>query len=74
MVNIKTACAVMGITLCFGISTASWGAQPIQNVNDAAVVSVKPVGIEQVKNAIMIAGTSLGWQMAEVSLGLIQAR
>ena len=72
MLNIKTACAVMGFTLCCGISTASWGAQPIQNVNDAAVVSAKPVKIEQVKSAIMIAGTSLGWQMAEAGPGLIQ--
>ena len=72
MVNIKMACAVMGFALCFGISTASWGAQPIQNVNDAAIVSAKPVKIEQVKSTIMIAGTSLGWKMAEVSPGLIQ--
>lgn len=72
MINVKTACAVMGFALWFGISTSSWGAQPIQNVNDAAVVSAKPVKIEQVKSAIMIAGTSLGWQMAEISPGLIQ--
>lgn len=72
MINVKTVCAVMGLTLCLSMSTASWGAQPIQNVNDAAVVSAKPVKIEQVKSAIMIAGTSLGWQMAEISPGLIQ--
>ena len=72
MTNVKSACAVMGLTLCLSMSTASWGAQPIQNVNDAAVVSAKPVKIEQVKSAIMIAGTSLGWKMAEVSPGLVQ--
>ena len=72
MINIKSACAVMSLSLCLSMSTASWGAQPIQNVNDAAVVSANPVKLEQVKSAIMIAGTSLGWKMAEVSPGLIQ--
>ena len=62
----------MGLTLCLSMSTASWGAQPIQNVNDAAVVSAKPAKIDQVKSAIIIAGTSLGWQMAEAGPGRIQ--
>ena len=72
MLNIKMACVLVGLTLCLGVSTASRGAQPIQNVNDATVVSANPVRLEQVKSAIMIAGTSLGWKMAEVSPGLIQ--
>ena len=72
MLNIKPAFAVMCLTLCLGMSTASRGAQPIQNVNDAPVVSANPVQLQQVKPAIMIAGTSLGWKMAEVSPGLIQ--
>ena len=45
---------------------------PIQNVNDAAIVSANPVQAAQVKSAIMVAGTSLGWQMTEVRPGLIQ--
>ena len=66
----KTLCLALGL----GLSAASWswGGQPIQNVNDATVVSASPVQTSQVKSAIMIAGTSLGWQMAEVSPGLIQ--
>ncbi len=72
MLKIKTACAVVGLALYVGMSTVGWGAQPIQNVNDATVVSANPVKLEQVKSAIMIAGTSLGWKMAEVSPGLIQ--
>ncbi len=72
MLKIKTACALVGLALYVGMSTVGWGAQPIQNVNDATVVSANPVKLEQVKSAIMIAGTSLGWKMAEVSPGLIQ--
>ena len=62
------------LALWLGLSTAtwSWGGQPIQNVNDATVVSASPVQISQVKSAIMVAGTSLGWRMAEVNPGLIQ--
>ena len=64
----------MGLIVCLGASTASWGwgAQPIQNVNDAPIVSATPVPVAKVKTAIMVAGTSLGWKMAEVSPGLIQ--
>ena len=72
MHNINSAFATMGLALCLGASTASWSAQPIQNVNDASVVSSNPVQIAQVKTAIMVAGTSLGWKMDEVSPGLIQ--
>ena len=72
MRNVRSAFAIMGLALCLGASTASWGAQPIQNVNDAPIVSAKPVPAAQVKTAIMNAGTSLGWQMAEVSPGHIK--
>lgn len=71
MRNVRSAIAIMGLALCLGASTASWGA-PIQNVNDAPVVSAKPVPAAQVKTAIMSAGISLGWQMAAVSPGHIQ--
>jgi hypothetical protein len=62
----------MGLALCLFAPTASWGVRPIENVNDAPVVSANPVPATQVKTAIMAAGISLGWQMAEVSPGLIQ--
>ena len=74
MLNIKTMCVVTSLALSLAMPTVSWGwgGQPIQNVNDATVVGANPVKLEQVKSAIMIAGTSLGWKMAEVSPGLIQ--
>ena len=74
MRNINSAFATLGLALCLGASTASWGwgGQPIQNVNDAPIVSETPVQVARVKTAIMFAGTSLGWKMAEVGPGLIQ--
>ena len=74
MRNINSAFATLGLALCLGASTASWGwgGQPIQNVNDAPIVSETPVQVAQVKTAIMFAGTSLGWKMAVVGPGLIQ--
>ena len=74
MRKINSAFATLGLAVCLSASMASWGwgGQPIQNVNDAAIVSVKPLQVAQVKTAIMFAGTSLGWKMAEVSPGLIQ--
>ncbi len=74
MRKINSAFATLGLAVCLSASMASWGwgGQPIQNVNDAAIVSVKPLQVAQVKTAIMFAGTSLGWKMAEVGPGLIQ--
>ena len=51
---------------------AVWAVQPIQDVNDAPIVSSKPVQAAQVKAAILVAGTSLGWKMEEVSPGQIR--
>ena len=64
--------AKLALAVCLAASLASWGAQPIQNVNDAPIVGTNPVQLAQVKSAIMNAGTSLGWQMAELRPGLIE--
>lgn len=74
MRNVNSTFVTICLALCLGTSTASWGwgAQPIQNVNDATVVNANPVQAAQVKTAIMVAGTSLGWNMTEVRPGLIQ--
>lgn len=72
MRNVRSAFATVDLGRCLGASTASWGMQSIQNVNNAPIVSANPVPAAQVKTAIMNAGISLGWQMAEVRPGLIQ--
>ncbi len=67
--------AVVLLMLWLGASTPSWGwgGQPIQNVNDATIPSANPLKLAQVRTAILAAGISLGWTMAEVKPGLIQA-
>lgn len=72
MRDTKSAFTTLGLVLCLGVSMASWGVQPIQNVNDAPIISAKPVPATAVKTAIINAGTSLGWQMVEVKPGMIQ--
>jgi hypothetical protein len=49
---------------------------PVLNVTDAPVVvgSKKAVTAEQVKLAIVRAGTRLGWQMSDTQPGLIKAQ
>lgn len=74
MKSIVSAFAALLLVAGFGVSTASWGwgAQPIKNVEDAAIATTKPATKAQVKAAIVSAGVSLGWQMVEVSPGLIR--
>lgn len=72
MRNINLIFATVCLAVCFGVSSASWGGQPIQDVNDAPIVSASPMSVEKVKFSIMAAGTSLGWKMADVGPGRIQ--
>ena len=72
MRKINSVLTTFGLTLWLGASMAVWAVQPIQDVNDAPIVSSKPVQAAQVKAAILVAGTSLGWKMEEVSPGHIR--
>ncbi len=74
MKKINSAIAIAGLVLWLGSSTASWGwrSQPIQNVIDAPVTSTAPISVAKVKTSILVAGTELGWKMADISPGVIQ--
>ena len=74
MQKINSTFAMVGLALWLGASTASWGwgAQPIQNVIDAPVASTTPMPVAKVKTSILVAGTELGWKMAETGPGVIQ--
>ncbi len=60
---------IVMIGLLAGCRTAT-----IYNVNEATVVSStgNPLSLDQVRNAIVAAGTGLGWQMAPTETGHIQ--
>jgi hypothetical protein len=53
--------------LAVTIAVAGCNTMPIQNVDTAAITSSsgKPLTHEQVRSAIVRAGTSLGWQMKD---------
>ena len=70
--NCKRILAVLGVV----ILVAGCATRPIVNVTDQPVVTTagKQVTADQVRNAIVKAGTSLGWVMTPVSPGLVNAR
>jgi hypothetical protein len=70
--NCKRILAVLGVALLVAGCTT----RPIVNVTDQPVVTTagKQVTADQVRNAIVKAGNSLGWVMTPVSPGLVNAR
>ena len=69
--KLKIFLLAVAVGLLGGCRTA-----PIHNVSDTPVVVAagKSATMENVKMAIMRAGTQLGWQMTESEPGLINAR
>ena len=58
------------------LAVAGCSSRPIMNVTDQPVVvaSGKQLTAEQVRDAIVGAGTGLGWVMTPISPGLVSAR
>ena len=69
---LKSALMVMGVA--FFLALAGCVTKPIYSVNDAPVISAsgKSLDKSQVRTAIINAGVSLGWQVVEVSPGVLQ--
>jgi len=70
--NSRRILFVLGVALLLAGCTT----RPILNVTDQPVVTTagKPVSPDQVRNAIVKAGNSLGWVMTPVSPGLVNGR
>jgi hypothetical protein len=66
------------IVMAFGMALLVTGCntQPIVNVTDQPVVSTvsKQLTADQVRNAIVGAGSGLGWVMTPISPGLVSGR
>jgi hypothetical protein len=64
------------VAACAVICLAACTTRPIMNVADQPVVTAsgKPVTADQVRGAILAAGTGLGWVMTPVSPGLVSGR
>lgn len=69
--NVKQLLLIGSLAAIAGCSSV-----PIHNVNDASVVtgSGRPATVEQVRNAIVKAGTGLGWTMTAAGPGLLTGR
>ena len=65
------AIALAAATLVLGACTT----QPIYNVSDAAISTTSGKGLTQgqVRSAIITAGTSLGWRVADAGPGRLEA-
>ena len=64
------------VAACVVLLLAGCTSRPIVNVTDQPVVTAagKPLTADQVRNAIIAAGTGLGWVMTPVSPGLVSGR
>jgi hypothetical protein len=64
------------VAACVLLFLAGCTTRPIMNVTDQPVVAApgKQLTADQVRNAIVAAGTGLGWVMAPVSPGLVSGR
>src|SRR5450755_3562117 len=58
------------------LTVAACTTQPVMNVTDQPVVSIagKPLTPDQVRSAIVKAGTGLGWVLTPISPGLVSGR
>ena len=64
------------VAVCVVLLLAGCTTRPIMNVTDQPVVTAagKALTADQVRNAILAAGTNLGWVMTPVSPGLVSGR
>ena len=64
------------VAACVVLLLAGCTTRPIMNVTDQPVVTAagKPLTADQVRDAIVAAGTGLGWVMTPVSPGLVSGR
>ncbi len=64
------------LAACVVLLLAGCTSRPIMNVTDQPVVTAagKPLTADQVKGAVLAAGTGLGWVMTPVSPGLVNGR
>jgi hypothetical protein len=68
----KPAVMLLGVAVVLALGACK--TRPIYSINDAAVVSAtgKSLEMSQVRTAIINAGVPLGWQIVEISPGVLQ--
>ncbi len=67
---IKSGIWVLGIS--FVIALGACASKPILNINDAPISTGKSLQSSQVRQAIVTAGSALGWKIVDVKPGLLE--
>jgi len=67
---IKSAIIVLGISCAVALGACT--SKPIMNVKDAPIATTRPVQAAQVRQAIIAAGVSLGWQIVDARPGTLE--
>lgn len=67
---IKSGIIVLGVSLAVGLGACA--TKPIFNVNDTTIASGKTLQPSQVRQAIVTAGSALGWKIVDLKPGLLE--
>ncbi len=67
---VKSGIMVLGISLAVVLGACA--TKPIHNVNDAPIATGKTLQVSQVRQAIVTAGSALGWKIVDVKPGLLE--
>lgn len=67
---VKSGIIVLGIS--FAVALGACASRPILNVNDAPIATGKSLQVNQVRQAIVTAGSALGWKIVDSKPGLLE--
>ena len=67
---VKSGILVLGIS--FVVALGACASKPIFNINDAPISTGKSLQSGQIRQAIITAGSALGWKIADVKPGLLE--
>ena len=67
---VKSGIIVLGIS--FAVALGACASIPILNVNDAPIATGKSLQVNQVRQAIVTAGSALGWKIVDSKPGLLE--
>ena len=67
---VKSGIIVLGIS--FAVALGACASIPILNVNDAQIATGKSLQVNQVRQAIVTAGSALGWKIVDSKPGLLE--
>ena len=64
---------VLGLGILMSVAVAACRTAPVMNIEEAPVTVTSKVSQKDIRNAIIRAGSSLGWRVKEIKPGHLQA-